>query len=78
MPEEELRIRMRSVNPRFVLRNYLLQQAIDELERGEQRLFKRLQEAIRDPYSDRFDDLVAKRPDWAERMAGCSMLSCSS
>lgn len=70
--------RMRKTNPRFILRNYLLHQAIQELEMGENQLFLKLQEAIKDPYSKRFDEFLAKRPDWASQKAGCSMLSCSS
>ena len=70
---------MNQNNPRIILRNYLLHQAIEELEQGENKLFSRLREAMKQPYSDKgFDDLVAKRPEWAESKAGCSMLSCSS
>jgi len=70
--------RMRETNPRFILRNYLLHQAIEELERGQQQLFTKLQEAIKDPYSKSFDEFFVKRPAWASKKAGCSMLSCSS
>lgn len=70
--------RMQKSNPRFILRNYLLHQAIEELEKGENGLFLKLQEAMKDPYSRRFDEFFAKRPDWATKKAGCSMLSCSS
>ena len=70
--------RMRENNPRFILRNYLLHQAIEELERGENGLFLKLQEAIKDPYASKFDEFFAKRPEWAGKQAGCSMLSCSS
>lgn len=70
--------RMRESNPRFILRNYLLHQAIEELERGENGLFLKLQEAIKDPYGSKFDEFFAKRPEWASHQAGCSMLSCSS
>jgi uncharacterized protein YdiU (UPF0061 family) len=75
---EEAVHRMRESNPRFILRNYLLHQAIEEMERGEERLFLKLQQAIREPYSNKFDEFFAKRPDWASQKAGCSMLSCSS
>ncbi|CAA9273471.1 MAG: UPF0061 protein YdiU [uncultured Adhaeribacter sp.] len=75
---EEAQQRMRTSNPRFILRNYLLHQAIEELERGENQLFLKLQEAIKDPYSKNFDQFFVKRPDWAGQKAGCSMLSCSS
>lgn len=69
---------MRKANPRFILRNYLLHQAIEDLQKGNSELFLKLQDAIKDPYSNRFDEFVNKRPDWANEKAGCSMLSCSS
>ncbi|TXK52647.1 YdiU family protein [Pontibacter qinzhouensis] len=75
---EESQQRMREHNPRFVLRNYLLSLAIEELEKGENTLFLQLQEAIKTPYSTDHDKFFVKRPDWATSKAGCSMLSCSS
>jgi len=76
--QEDSQQLMRKTNPRFILRNYLLHQAIEELERGENKLFLKLQEAIRDPYSKNFDAFFETRPGWASQKAGCSMLSCSS
>ncbi len=70
--------RMKESNPRFILRNYLLHQAIEALEKGENWLFLKLQEAIKEPYSNKFDEFFTKRPAWANKKAGCSMLSCSS
>jgi uncharacterized protein YdiU (UPF0061 family) len=70
--------RMRENNPRFILRNYLLHQAIEELEQDENQLFLKLQEAMKNPYSNWTDEFFEKRPDWASQKAGCSMLSCSS
>jgi len=70
--------RMRTANPRFILRNYLLHMAIDELQKGEQQLFLKLQQALKDPYSNSYDDFFEMRPGWATQQAGCSMLSCSS
>ncbi|TDH20646.1 YdiU family protein [Segetibacter sp. 3557_3] len=69
---------MRKSNPRFILRNYLLHQSIEDLEKGDSGLFQKLQEAIKDPYSNRFEEFFVKRPSWATQKAGCSMLSCSS
>lgn len=76
--EEESEKRMRKANPRFILRNYLLHQSIEELEKGENKLFERLKKAIREPYSNKNDEFLVKRPEWATKKAGCSMLSCSS
>ena len=70
--------RMRKSNPRFILRNYLLHQAIEDLQSGNDALFVKLQHAMKDPYSNRFDEFFVKRPQWATSKAGCSMLSCSS
>lgn len=69
---------MRENNPRFILRNYLLHQAIEQLEKGDDTLFVKLQDAIKHPYSHRADEFFAIRPEWANQKAGCSMLSCSS
>lgn len=76
---EERAERMNKVNPRFVLRNYLAQQAIEAAEQGDLKLLHRLLDAARTPYADGHPaDLIAKRPDWARHKAGASMLSCSS
>jgi uncharacterized protein YdiU (UPF0061 family) len=70
--------RMRENNPRFILRNYLLHQAIEELQNGNDKLFLKLQEAMKEPYSNKYDEFLVRRPEWAAQKAGCSMLSCSS
>ncbi len=75
---EESVKRMRENNPRFILRNYLLHEAIEDLEKGDNKLFCKLYEAMKDPYSNKFDEYFTKRPGWATQKAGCSMLSCSS
>lgn len=75
---KESRAKMSKANPRFILRNYLLHQAIEELEKGKNKLFEELRIALKDPYSKKHDKFFAKRPDWATKKAGCSMLSCSS
>ncbi len=69
---------MQQHNPVFILRNYLLHQAIEALEKGDQSLFDELHEAIRDPYSDQYKKFLTKRPGWAAQKPGSSMLSCSS
>jgi uncharacterized protein YdiU (UPF0061 family) len=75
-------VAMNRVNPRYVLRNYLAQQAIDRAEQGDSAEVMRLLDALRHPYDDQpaLDacGYGAKRPDWARNRPGCSMLSCSS
>lgn len=70
--------KMRQANPRFILRNYLLHQAIEELQVGNDATFRKLEKAIQEPYTEIFPEFYGKRPEWAGQKAGCSMLSCSS
>ena len=73
------RVRMNKVNPRFVLRNYLAQEAIDAVMQNDLSMIERLMQAARHPYDEEQPkDLIAKRPDWALDKVGCSKLSCSS
>lgn len=69
---------MQETNPRFILRNYQLHEAIEALEGGDDTLFRKLETALQTPYESRFPELNQKQPQWALTKPGCGMLSCSS
>src|SRR3954469_275863 len=80
MPVEERVARMNRANPKYVLRNYQAQQAIDAANQGDVSLIERLLRVLATPYDEQpeHEDLAKRRPEWARHKAGCSALSCSS
>ncbi|UMQ40425.1 YdiU family protein [Chryseobacterium sp. Y16C] len=75
--EESLAL-MQKNNPKFILRNYLLYECIEEIEKGETALLEKLIIALENPYEEKFPEFSAKRPTKYDDVSGCSMLSCSS
>ena len=71
---------MNVVNPKYVLRNYMAQMAIDTADKGDYSMLSELFDLLKKPYSEQSEHTkwFAKRPDWARNKVGCSMLSCSS
>jgi len=72
--------KMNSINPKYVLRNYMSQLAIDAADQGDYSLIDELYLLLQKPYDEQpqYQKWFSKRPDWARSKVGCSMLSCSS
>jgi uncharacterized protein YdiU (UPF0061 family) len=71
---------MNLVNPKYVLRNYMAQLAIEAAEKEDYKLIHELYSLLKKPYSEQVDNekWFTKRPNWALNKVGCSQLSCSS
>ena len=77
-PDRELMMR---TNPKYVLRNWMAQLAIDAAEKEDYSICEQLHELLKQPYDEQPDfeeKWYQKRPEWARHRVGCSMLSCSS
>jgi uncharacterized protein YdiU (UPF0061 family) len=72
--------RMNAINPKYVLRNYMAQLAIDAADKADYSVIDELYNLLKNPYNEQpeMQKWFAKRPDWANDKVGCSMLSCSS
>ena len=76
--EQESLELMSKTNPKFILRNYLLFEAIQDAEQDNYERFFELKEALENPYENRFPQFNQKRPSKYDNQTGCSQLSCSS
>ena len=78
---DENRTKMNLINPKYVLRNWMAQLAIDDAEKEDYDKIELLTNLLKDPYGENHDfemDWFRRRPEWALNRPGCSMLSCSS
>lgn len=74
--DEDRRMRMDRVNPKYVLRNYLAQTAIEKARQKDFSEIDRLLALLQDPYTERpgMDAYAAAPPDWVKHLS----VSCSS
>jgi len=72
----ERQIRMHAVNPKYILRNYLAQQAIEAAEGGDYAPVRQLQAVLSRPFDEQpGQERYAERPpEWGKHLA----ISCSS
>ncbi|WP_137227358.1 YdiU family protein [Shewanella sp. MEBiC00475] len=67
----------KSVNPKYILRNYLAQEAIIDIEEnGDNSKLLQLQQVLSRPYDEQpeMEDLAKRPPDWGQGL----IMSCSS
>tara|TARA_Y100000768_G_scaffold249187_1_gene189197 strand:- start:145 stop:618 length:474 start_codon:yes stop_codon:yes gene_type:complete len=72
---------MLNANPKYVLRNWMAQLAIDAAEKDDYSVATALYEMLKKPYEEQpgnEEKWFRRRPEWARNRVGCSMLSCSS
>ena len=74
--DEDRLARMNRVNPKYVLRNYLAQTAIDKAQQKDFSEIERLLTLLQNPYRDQpdMDAYAASPPNWGKHLA----VSCSS
>jgi uncharacterized protein YdiU (UPF0061 family) len=74
--DAERRLRMDQVNPKYVLRNYLAQVAIEKAQRKDFSEVTKLFTLLQNPYSDQpdMDAYAVPPPNWGKHLA----VSCSS
>ena len=67
---------MKSANPKFILRNYLAQQVIEQAEKGNHEAINELMNVLETPFDEHpdFEHLAAETPDWGRKLE----VSCSS
>lgn len=80
LSDSDRKEKMNAINPKYVLRNYMAQIAIDAADKGDYSIINALFNLLKKPYSEQIKSKkwFAKRPEWARHKVGCSMLSCSS
>ena len=74
-PEKRKKM-MAQANPKFVLRNYLAQEAIQDAEKSDFTKLKNLLKVLKKPYDENleFEDFANAPPEWGKKLE----ISCSS
>ncbi|MEA3383832.1 MAG: YdiU family protein [Campylobacterota bacterium] len=65
---------MRKINPKYILRNYMLQDAIDNAEQGDFTLVNDFLEIAQNPYGDfpKYEHYTKPKPNWEPLKCSCS------
>ena len=80
--KEALSKKMKQINPKYTLREWLLVPAYEEAQEGDYALLKELQEIMTNPYAEQSVEIEKKyyrlKPKELFQIAGISHVSCSS
>ena len=80
--DEDISARMKSVNPKYSLREWLLAPAYQHAARGDYELLRELQDVMTQPYAEQSKAIEAKyyrlKPPEFSELGGLSHMSCSS
>jgi len=80
--KEALSKKMKQINPKYTLREWLLVPAYEEAQEGDYALLKELQEIMTNPYAEQSEEIEKKyyrlKPKELFQIAGVSHISCSS
>jgi len=80
--KEELSDKMKSINPKYTLREWILVPAYEKAKEGDYSLIHELQEIMTNPYSEQSDEIASKYYKLKALeyfdMGGVSHMSCSS
>ncbi len=73
---EQRQENMRAINPKYILRNYLAQTAIEQAEKGSFGEIEQLMKILQRPFDDQplFDNYAMETPEWGQHLE----ISCSS
>lgn len=76
LTDQQRREKMRAINPKYVLRNYMAQTAIEKAQQGDYSEVELLLEVLQNPFGEhpRAEKYAGLPPDWA----GTISVSCSS
>lgn len=81
-PSDELSAKMKKVNPKYTLREWILVPAYKKAEKGDYSLIKELEEIMNNPYDEQTKEIeekyYKKKPIELFNIAGVSHVSCSS
>ncbi len=74
--DEDRSAEMKAANPKYILRNYLAQQAIEKAEAGDASEVEKLIEILSNPYDEQpeHEAYAAEPPEWGKKLE----ISCSS